>query len=190
LVLDGYAAAHSGYHLGGYLFDVFLYNDGGIDRLVSGPLWSGTAYGPDQVRSAAISRLNGIWVNTAPMTARFGNSSGNTVTVPANRGTYVGTALSYEDSAPGSPTEVGGKLDIQFGSGSEGWISIWNCYNRVPYDDRAHRHRRSDRCSGLPWWLPSLADVSSVAAELLPVAGLIWIVVKIITRIIEVRRGS
>ncbi len=39
-----------------------------------------------------------------------------------------------------------------------------------------------------PWWLPSLADISTVAAELLPVAGVVWIIVKIVTRIIEVRR--
>lgn len=40
-----------------------------------------------------------------------------------------------------------------------------------------------------PWWLPSLADVSYVAAELLPVLGVVWIVTKIITRIVEVRRA-
>ncbi len=42
---------------------------------------------------------------------------------------------------------------------------------------------------GSPWWLPSLADISHIAAELLPVAGVAWIIVKIATRIIEVRRG-
>lgn len=134
ITLDGYAAAHTGYHLGGYLFDVFLYNDGGTDRLVTGPLWSGNAYLDGQVRTAAISRLNGIWVNSASMTARFGNAAGDLVTVPAHRGTYVGTALTYEDSTPGAQSELGGLLAVQFGAPtSHAFISIWNCYNRVPY---------------------------------------------------------
>jgi hypothetical protein len=134
ITLDGYAAAHTGYHVGGYVFDVFLYNDGGTDRLVTGPMWSGTAYGPDQVRSAAISRLNGIWVNSASMTARFGNAAGNTVTVPAQRGTYVGTAMSYDTGTPGAQSELGGLLSLQFGAPNEhAWIPFWNCYNRVPY---------------------------------------------------------
>lgn len=29
-----------------------------------------------------------------------------------------------------------------------------------------------------PWWLPSLAEVSHTAAQLLPVAGLLWIIVQ------------
>lgn len=41
-----------------------------------------------------------------------------------------------------------------------------------------------------PWWLPSLADVSTVAAEMLPIMGIIWIIVKIVTRIIELRIGA
>jgi hypothetical protein len=41
-----------------------------------------------------------------------------------------------------------------------------------------------------PWWLPSLADFSNVAAELLPIMGVVWIVTKIVTRIIEVKRGE
>jgi len=30
-----------------------------------------------------------------------------------------------------------------------------------------------------PWWLPALHDVSSVAALVLPIAGVIWFVVQI-----------
>lgn len=29
-----------------------------------------------------------------------------------------------------------------------------------------------------PWWLPSLAEVSHTAAQLLPIAGLVWILVQ------------
>lgn len=31
-----------------------------------------------------------------------------------------------------------------------------------------------------PWWLPSLAEISNTAAQLLPIAGLCWIIVQFI----------
>lgn len=34
-----------------------------------------------------------------------------------------------------------------------------------------------------PWWMPSLADVSVTAAQLLPILGSVWLVVQIITRL-------
>ena len=39
-----------------------------------------------------------------------------------------------------------------------------------------------------PWWLPSLANISETASALLPVAGVVWIVVQIIVKIIDTRR--
>ncbi len=30
-----------------------------------------------------------------------------------------------------------------------------------------------------PWWLPALHDVSSIAALLLPIAGVVWLAVQI-----------
>ncbi|MBZ9873065.1 hypothetical protein LB542_19650 [Mesorhizobium sp. BR1-1-9] len=34
-----------------------------------------------------------------------------------------------------------------------------------------------------PWWMPSLADISSNAALLLPILGCAWLLVQIITKI-------
>lgn len=34
-----------------------------------------------------------------------------------------------------------------------------------------------------PWWVPSLADVSQTAAQLLPIFGVVWLAVQIITRL-------
>lgn len=36
-----------------------------------------------------------------------------------------------------------------------------------------------------PWWLPSLADISHVAGLLLPIAGLIWLIVQILTKLTD-----
>lgn len=34
-----------------------------------------------------------------------------------------------------------------------------------------------------PWWLPALHDVSQVAAFLLPIVGVVWLVVQIAVKI-------
>ncbi|HWK64110.1 MAG TPA: hypothetical protein VNS34_04175 [Rhizobiaceae bacterium] len=36
-----------------------------------------------------------------------------------------------------------------------------------------------------PWWLPSLADVSEMAALLLPIAGLLWILVQFVVLVLR-----
>jgi len=36
-----------------------------------------------------------------------------------------------------------------------------------------------------PWWLPALHDVSQIAALLLPIAGVVWLAVQIIDKIIR-----
>lgn len=39
-----------------------------------------------------------------------------------------------------------------------------------------------------PWWLPALHQVSDVAALLLPIAGVTWLVVQIVVKIMQARR--
>lgn len=39
-----------------------------------------------------------------------------------------------------------------------------------------------------PWWLPALHQVSDVAALLLPIAGVIWLVVQIVVKIQQHKR--
>lgn len=33
------------------------------------------------------------------------------------------------------------------------------------------------------WWLPSLAEISNTAAQLLPIAGLLWLTVQIVHKL-------
>lgn len=41
-----------------------------------------------------------------------------------------------------------------------------------------------------PWWLPALHQVSDVAALLLPIAGVTWLVVQIVVKIQQARRSK
>lgn len=91
LALDS-NSGHTGYHQSGKNFDLFIYSDSGTLRLVSGPAWTN-----DTTRATALERVNGILMNAASMTARFGSSSGNTVTVAQDRGTFVGTFRASAD---------------------------------------------------------------------------------------------
>lgn len=105
-------SGHTGYHQSGKLFDVFYFDDSGTKRIGTGPAWTN-----DTTRASAISRLNGVWVNTSSMTVRFGSASGNTVTVAASRGTYLGTIYC---TANGQTEDSLAKR------------MVWNCYNRRP----------------------------------------------------------
>ena len=100
----------TGYHQSGKLFDVFYFDDAGTKRIGTGPAWTN-----DTTRASAISRLNGVYVNTSSMTARFGSASGNTVTLAANRGTYLGTIYC---TANGQTEDSAAKR------------MVWNAYNR------------------------------------------------------------
>jgi hypothetical protein len=100
-------------------YDLYVYNDGGTLRLVTGAAWTS-----DTARNESLTRLNGIWTNNASMTGRYGASS--TVTVAANRGTYVGT-LRTTGSTGTTTWELGGSA----ANGDPGFLYLWNCYNRV-----------------------------------------------------------
>lgn len=105
-------SGHAGYHQSGKLFDVFYFDDGGTKRIGTGPAWTN-----DTTRSSGITRLNGVYVNTSSMTVRFGSASGNTVTLAANRGTFLGTIYC---TANGQTEDSAAKR------------MVWNAYNRRP----------------------------------------------------------
>lgn len=112
------ALAGSANWASGSNYDLFVVDDGGTLRLLTGPAWTN-----DTTRSTAISRLNGLWVNDASMTGRYGASS--TMTVGQYRGLYVGTVRM---NASGQTTwELGGTA----AGGDPGNLFLWNCYNRV-----------------------------------------------------------
>lgn len=116
-------SGHTGYHQSGKSFDVFCAYVSGTLYFGTGPAWSNDTTAP--ARSAALTQLQGIWVNNSTMTLRYGSSSGNTVSVPANQATYLGTIRASAD----------GQTQYVFGAnaagGTAGSFLVWNMYNRV-----------------------------------------------------------
>lgn len=41
-----------------------------------------------------------------------------------------------------------------------------------------------------PLWLPRIADVSAFAATLMPILGVAWLIIQIISKIHEMRKGK
>lgn len=118
LALDS-DSGHTGYHQSGKNFDVFYANVAGTFYFGTGPAWTS-----DTVRSVALSRT---WflVNDASMTLRHGTASGDTVTVPAGQGTYLGT---FRASANGQTEYIFGAIAA---GGTAASLLLWNAYNRV-----------------------------------------------------------
>ena len=100
-------------------FDVYVYNDAGTLRLVTGAAWTS-----DTARNESLTRINGMWTNNASMTGRYAASS--TVTVAANRGLYVGT-IRTTGSTGTTTWEIGGSA----AGGDPVFFYVWNTYNRV-----------------------------------------------------------
>lgn len=120
LVLDS-NAAHTGYQQSGNLFDVFY-------AYVAGTLYFGTspAWTNSTTRAAAITLLNGIWVNNASMVMKFDNTA-STITVPANQATLLGTMRATANGQTGvmmNPAAASG--------GSAAIVGVANVYNTVP----------------------------------------------------------
>jgi hypothetical protein len=100
-------------------FDLFVYNDAGTLRLVTGAAWTnGTT------RAEALVRTNGIWLNNASFTGRY--AAGSTVSIAASRATYVGT-MRTTGSTGTTTWELGGSA----AGGDPGKLFLWNAYNRV-----------------------------------------------------------
>lgn len=106
LALDP-TSGHTGYHQSGKIFDLFLVNDAGTDRLVTGPAWSSdTARGTGAGTTELDFSKSGIPTNKNSITARFGSASGNTISVAANSATYVG---SFRATADGQASDTKAK---------------------------------------------------------------------------------
>lgn len=91
------------------VYDMFVWNDNGIMRCTRGPAWTSAT-----ARSLALTRLQGILVNSAAITNG-----------PAQyRGTYVGTISSNASST----------VDFILGTAASGGgaavLNVWNYYNR------------------------------------------------------------
>lgn len=114
------ALAGSANWASGSNYDLFVYDDAGTLRLLTGPAWTN-----DTTRATALERVNGLLMNAASMTGRYGASS--TVTVAQDRGLYVGTMRT---NASGQTT-----WQVNPGEGASGTQAcygyLWNMYNRV-----------------------------------------------------------
>lgn len=121
-------------------YDLFVVNDGGTIRLVTGPAWSSATARGTGAGTTELERKNGIWTNKVSMTGRYGASS--TMTVDANRGTYVGT---FRTSANGTTQYIFG------GNGAAAFLYLWNAYNRVVTTARGNDSASSWTYSSDSW---------------------------------------
>lgn len=126
LALDS-DSGHTGYHASGSLFDLFAAVVSGTLYFGTGPAWSSTTSRGSGASTTELEMFSGVWVNKNSMTLRHGSASGNTVTVPARQGTYLGT---FAASANGQ-TEMTFKPTAADG-GTANKLYLWNAYNQVP----------------------------------------------------------
>ncbi len=110
-------------HTANSIYDLYIISDSSTIRLVTGPAWGTTTDGAGSRGAGAgtteLTQLNGIWVNKYDMTARYGAT---TLTVTANRGTYVGSMLM--DGTNGQVTH-----HTSYGQSRK--AGIWNLYNQT-----------------------------------------------------------
>lgn len=107
-------------HLSGKLYDVFGINVGGILNIGTGPAWTNST-----TRSAAITLLSGIYVNTSIIDITNGGLVFSNY--PANKATYLGTIYCTANGQ----TQFNIKPAAASG-GSNNIIGVWNTYNRTP----------------------------------------------------------
>jgi hypothetical protein len=104
------------------LYDLYLWNDAGTIRLVSGIAWTTSTAGAGARGTgggtAELTRLLGIRTNANSMTVRYGAT---TDTMGANEGLWVGTLLI--DGTAGQTTQ-----HVSYGQ-SRRW-GLWNAYNQ------------------------------------------------------------
>jgi hypothetical protein len=75
-------------HSASTIYDVFAFLDGSTLRIGTGPAWTASGSAAGDRTASALTRVNGVLVNNASITARNGTS---TYTVDANEGTYLGS---------------------------------------------------------------------------------------------------
>lgn len=154
LTLDS-NSGHTGYQQSGNLFDLFLFLNGAVITLGTGPAWStppSTGFGGARGTGAGTTQvqlLSGIWTNANTITLRFGNGSGNTASISANQATYIGTMYATAN----------GQTAMQFkpaaaSGGTANFMALWNAYNR----EEAYSLERDSKASwtyATATWQPS-----------------------------------
>jgi hypothetical protein len=107
-------------HTASNIFDFFSFMDGSTFRVGTGPAWTDSSSGAGDRTASALTRISGILVNNAQVTARNGTS---TYTVDANKGTYLGSMLM---------DGTNGQVSFHRTWGQNRKWGLWNMYNRRP----------------------------------------------------------
>ena len=101
------------------IYDVCIYSNAGTPAIGTMPAWSNSGAGSG-ARSAAIAKVQGIWLNSGTVTVTNNNVG---VSVAANRCTVIASILI--DS-------VNGQVTLQRSAGQNRRWAVWNFYNRLP----------------------------------------------------------
>lgn len=165
-------AAHTNYHAPINLFDVFAYWTGTVVKLGTSPKYATLNVGSDSIRdsTALIQTFRGIDTNASSITLRFGVNSGDTVSVTANKATWVGTIFVKTDGTLGMPIHPS---PIAGGTGNI--LCVWNRYNRKKFrvvctdsttswtygSTTLRLTNNSDK--NRIWWPDGLADIQAYA---------------------------
>lgn len=120
-------SGHTGYHASGSLFDLFAAVVSGTLYFGTGPAWTSTTARGSGAGTTELEMFSGVWTNKNSMTLRHGTASGDTVTVPARQGTYLG---SFYASANGQTAMSLKPAAAAGGSGPTAYL--WNAWNQVP----------------------------------------------------------
>lgn len=139
---------HVGFHQLGKLFDLFCYSNAGVATLCSGPAWTSTTSRGAGVGTSELASLNGILVNANAITAKVDTSS-STVSIPAQRTTYLGTFYATANGQTGMqfrPSAVSG--------GSANILGLYNAYNRIATSS-AEGDSTASWAYGTATWRPS-----------------------------------
>ncbi len=110
-------------HLANQIYDVFIWKEGDVVTIGTGPGWNTVTAGSGARGSGAgttqIERVGGIWVNAVEITARNGST---TYTVAENLATYVGSILI---------DGTNGQVSSHVTAGQSRKPGPWNAYNRI-----------------------------------------------------------
>jgi hypothetical protein len=115
-------------HISGSIYDIFAFDDGGTVRLATGPAWS-TATAGSGARGAgtALTRVNGLWVNSIDIVAAINGAS--TYDIDANLGTFLGSV--HINGSTGVVVSGNGAITCDVAWGAYRKWAISNAYNRV-----------------------------------------------------------
>lgn len=112
-------------HTGGHLYDLFVFEIGGVAILGSGPQWTNTT-----TRSVVPQFYQGLWTNPSAMTVSYGSPL-VTYSCPQDQCTYVGTVYitsNGQTCMQFQPAAAAGGVST---CGTGAFAGLWNAYNRV-----------------------------------------------------------